>query len=298
MKASTGPKRTRISFLHWSLSIIVLLFGPVVVAKDYAIWEIDKIRLQADMAYDEEKFDDAVRYFQELSNISSGLDAALHQKYISALITTSRVNLAENELMNFEKLYAGNHIPNIARDLQRQLTQKKREVKELEESQQNQIADFNARKATWKEKAPTIFNKLKKQIDGTRQVVNDVVRTQQDSEINECSIAITESFSDGMSKTRILNLDQVVSLDVQSVHADEANLMGLLNPLTYVEALLSIFDSDTGYHYMLISFKFRDGSEYKPRLIVRTRGDAGFLIEELLELCYVPKNIWIRGLDE
>ena len=109
LKGPTDLNRTRNAFLDWSLSFIVLLFGTVVIAKDYAIWEIDKIKLQADRAYDDDKFDDALRYFQELSSISSGLDAALHQKYISVLITTGRINLAENVLMEFEKLYDGNH---------------------------------------------------------------------------------------------------------------------------------------------------------------------------------------------
>ena len=276
----------------------MLIFSPVVIAKDYAIWEIDKIRLQAERAYDEDNFDIAARYFQELSNISSGLDAALHQKYISALIATDRVRSAESEIFKFEKSYDGNHIPSITKELLHKLTLKQQEVLKFEENQQKQIADFKAKQATWKKEAPTIFNKLKEQIEGTRQVVNDVVRTQQKSEINECSITITESFSDGRSETRILNLNHVVSLNVQHVRREEMNLKGLLNPLSFVEALLPIFDFDTDYHYMLISFKFRDGSEYQPRLILRSLAKAGFLVDELLKLCYVPENIWSRGLDE
>ena len=298
MKGPTDLNRTRNAFLDWSLSIVVLLFGPVVFAKDYAIWEIDKIRLQAERAYEEDNFNDAVKYFQELSNISSGLDKTVHQKYISALISTARINLAENEIMKFEQLYDGSHIPNIARDLQRQLTRKKQEVKELEQSQQKQIADFKSRKATWKEESPKIFQKLKRQIEGTRQKRKDLVRTQEKAEIDGCSITITETFSDGRLEERNLKLNEVVDLGVIHVPRNEMDLMGLLNPLAYVEAFLPFLDFDTDYHMLLISFIYRDGSEFLPRMIIRTRGDAGSLMAELLELCYVPEFIWSRGLDE
>ena len=121
---------------------------------------------------------------------------------------------------------------------------------------------------------------------------------QEKSEIEGCKIKITETFSDGRLEERTLELNKVVGLDVTNVPREESNLMGLLNPLTYVEAFLPIFDFDTDYHYALLAFSFRDGSKYLPRLIMRTHGDAGSLFDELLALCYVPEFIWNRGLNE